>query len=321
MSAMPYVVRPAEPQDYDPVIRLLDTLEPPCSAHLHVWRAAGEQSSAVPPTGRRWSVIDEATQRLVGSAAVRHERLDKFRVDLVVQPEWRGQGIGDQLLRHVETHLRSIDAGTVHTRLPEVATAALDFFQQRGFVETQRMCELRLNLRDFEPTRHMPLLAQIRASGFTISSLHDEEHENPRCWDELQELQNDVLVDWPDFDPGPVQRLEGDAFRRHLDSYHVIREGFFIAKDGQRYAGYSGLGIREGDAPGVVENTGTAVRHAYRGRHLATALKVHCLTFARQQGYEIAATRSGNPVMVRINENVGFQRWPGEVRLVKFLRG
>jgi len=318
---MPFVVRPTEPQDYDAVVRLVETLDPPCSAHLQVWRAAGEQSSADPPTGRRWSAIEEATQRLLGSAAVRHERLDKFRVDLVVQPEWRRQGIGDQLLRHVETHLRTLNAGTVHTRLPEEANASLDFFRHHGFVETQRMSELRLNLQDFDHTRYMPLLAQIRESGFTISSLSAEEQENPSCWDLLQELQNDVLVDWPDYDPGPMQRLEGDAFRRHLESYHVLRDGFFIAKDGPRYAGYSGLGIRDGDAPGVVENTGTAIRHAYRGRHLATALKVHCLVFARQHGYETAATRSGNPIMVRVNENLGFQRRPGEVRLVKTLRG
>ncbi len=265
--------------------------------------------------------MDETTQQLVGSAAVRHERLDKFRLDLVVHPTCRSRGIGGQLLRHIETHLRVLNAGTVHTRLPEMATAALDFFRHRGFVETQRMCELRLDLRDFDHTRHIPLLAQLHDSGFTVSSLRDEEQENPRCWDELQELQNDVLVDWPDFDPGPVQPLEGDAFRRHLESYHVLRDGFFIAKDGPRYAGYSGLGVRDGDAPGVVENTGTAIRHAYRGRHLATALKVHCLIFAREHGYEIAATRSGNPIMVRVNENLGFQRRPGEVRLVKTLRG
>ena len=123
--------------------------------------------------------------------------------------------------------------------------------------------------------------------------------------------------DWPDFDPGPVQFLEGDAFRRQLESYHVIHEGFFIAKDESCYIGYSGLGLRPGDVPGVVENSGTAVRREYRGLHLATVLKAHCLAYAQQHGYQIAATRSGNPIMVRVNENLGFQRLPGEVRLVR----
>jgi GNAT superfamily N-acetyltransferase len=71
----------------------------------------------------------------------------------------------------------------------------------------------------------------------------------------------------------------------------------------------------------VVESSGTAVRRAYRGQHIATVLKVHCLAYAQQHGYEMAATRSANPIMVCVNEHLGFQRRPGEVRLVRSLGG
>ena len=237
-----------------------------------------------------------------------------------MHPLWYGQRIGSQLLTHLLAGLRAVRAGTVHTRIPETATSALTFFQHRGFVETQRVCELRLDLRNFELAKFLPLVEQVRARGITIRTLHDEVQAEPHCWDQLQALQNAVLPDWPDFDPGPVQLLEGDAFRRQLESYHVISAGFFIAKDESGYIEYSGLGLRTGDVPGVVENSGTAVRQEYRGQHLATVLKVYCLAYAQQHGYQIAATRSGNPIMVRVNENLGFQQLPGEVRLVRSLR-
>ena len=317
---MPYNVRGGCEHDYDAIVQLIQALDPSCAAHRHVWQAAGQQSLSHPTPVRRFSAVDAATQQLVGSGAWRHERLDKFRLDVVVHPLWYGQGIGSQLLTHLLDGLRAVRAGTVHTRIPETATTALAFFQHRGFVETQRVCELRLDLRSFELARFLPLVEQIRARGVTIRTLYDEAQTDPHCWDHLQALQNAVLPDWPDFDPGPVELLEGDAFRRYLESFHVIPEGFFIAKDASGYIGYSGLGLRPGDGPGVVENTGTAIRREYRGQHLATVLKVHCLAYAQQYGYQIAATRSGNPIMVRVNENLGFQRLPGEVRLVRSLR-
>lgn len=279
----------------------------------------GQQALSHPAPARRWSAVDAVSQQLVGSGVWRHERLDKFRLDVVVHPVWHGQGIGSQLLTYLLAGLEAVQAGTVHTRIPETATTALAFFQHRSFVETQRVCELRLALRNFAFATFLPLVEQVRNRGVTIRTLHDEAQTEPQCWDRLQGLQNAVRSDWPDFDPGPVQPLEGDAFRRQLESHHVIPKGFFIAKDGSRYIGYSGLGLREGDVPGVVENSGTAVRREWRGHHLATVLKVHCLAYAQQHGYEVAATRSGNPIMVRINENLGFDRLPGEVRLVRSL--
>ena len=318
---MPYSVRPADEHDDDGVVHLIDALDPPCAAFLHVWQSAGQQSASSPRPVRRWSVVDAMTQRLVGAGAFRHERLDKFRLAVVVRPLWQRQGIGSHVLAQLLTGLQVVQARTVHTRVPEVATDALRFFHHHGFVETQRMVELRLNLRAFDPGPFRPLQQQVDDHGLTIRTLRDEVQGNPDCWDHLQDLQNAVQPDWPDFDPGPVQRWEGDGFRRHLESFRVIPDGFFIAKDGLRYIGYSGLGLQEGERLGVVESSGTAVRREYRGQHVATVLKVHCLAYAQQHGYESAATRSGNPIMVRVNENLGFQRRPGEVRLVRSLGG
>jgi mycothiol synthase len=92
-----------------------------------------------------------------------------------------------------------------------------------------------------------------------------------------------------------------------------------IASAGDLFVGYSGLGP-EPREPAVVGSGPTAVRPDFRGRGVATALKFLCLADAQRRGYTVAASRSANPAMIRVNEKLGFRRGRAEVRLVKRLR-
>jgi GNAT superfamily N-acetyltransferase len=316
---MTWTLHPASQDDEEVVNAFVAACEPSCAAHLGVWRSAMEQTKAESLPSRCWNVVATQTGHLIGSAAFRHERLDKFRLSIVVHPRWGGQGVGDQALAHLERGLRSSNARTVHVRVPDTAAHALRFYERRGFVEMQRMVELRLELSHFDPGTWQPVLQPFGEQGLTFHTMHDELRRNPIFWDQLQALQNAVLPGWPDFDPGSVRLLEGDAFRRQLEELGSLPEGFFVAVHEGQYVGYSGLAQPPSDASGVVDNAGTAVLDAYRNRHLATALKVCCLSYAKEHGYTVAMSRSANPAMIRVNENLGFERQKAEVRLLKRL--
>jgi GNAT superfamily N-acetyltransferase len=288
----------------------------PTRADLASTLAIEEANQAPSARPDRLVAIHAASQQVVGFAAYWRVRHAKYRLDLLVHPDRRGQGIGSRLLNHVLIDLNAIGATTVQARADAAASTSLSFLAHRGFVETQRMVELRLSLAAVDLSHHDLLVTKLAAQGITLSSLAAETAADPACWRKLVDLHNAALPDWPDPDPGPVEPLTPKAFQRLLAGYRVMAEAFSIAKHGEQYVGYSGLADpHRGRA--VVESAGTAVRPEYSGRHIATVLKQACLAVARQRGYVTAVTRSANPAMVRVNEKVGFQRGAVEVRLVK----
>src|SRR5262249_28646970 len=92
----------------------------------------------------------------------------------------------------------------------------------------------------------------------------------------------------------------------------------FVAKADGVFIGYTAVSPEE-CVPEAIGTGPTAVRPEYRGRGVATALKVLALTHAQRQGWGTAATRSASPAMSRVNEKTGFQRGRAEVRLVRRL--
>jgi len=82
------------------------------------------------------------------------------------------------------------------------------------------------------------------------------------------------------------------------------------------YAGCSALSFADPTRTRATSG-GTAVRPAYRGAGLATALEARCIRWAQENDVRSLAPASGNPAMVRVNEKFGFRRTDVEVRLVR----
>ena len=66
-------------------------------------------------------------------------------------------------------------------------------------------------------------------------------------------------------------------------------------------------------------NLMTGVDRAYRSRHIALALKVQSICFAKAFGADSIRTHndSQNGPMLAINRKLGYQPRPGEYRLIK----
>jgi GNAT superfamily N-acetyltransferase len=103
-----------------------------------------------------------------------------------------------------------------------------------------------------------------------------------------------------------------------FDSWRTASDDFFLAKANGAFIGYTALGP-DHRVPEAIGTGPTAVRPEYRGRGVATALKVLALTQAQRQGWRTASTRSASPAMIHVNEKLGFQRGRAEVRLVRKL--
>jgi GNAT superfamily N-acetyltransferase len=295
-------IRAIQPHDYESAIALFAATYPDRAREVDSWAAAERLEAA-----RRWVALADASEQVIGYGSIWHVRLDKFRLDLMIHPDWRRRGIGAQLLLHLVECARRVGAATLQARAEDNADDALAFLHRRGFVETMRMHRLALRVAEADLTPFADLEAQFAARRIVITTLHDEQAGDSACWEKLCELYNATRSGWPDPDPGPTEMLTVDELRGLFTRFDIVPGAFFIAKRSDAYLGFTGA-------------TGTGVRPMDRNQGIATALKVRAIAYARDHGCATLRSASGNPAMLRVNEKLGFRRTSTEVRLVKKLQ-
>ena len=104
------------------------------------------------------------------------------------------------------------------------------------------------------------------------------------------------------FRPATYERFAARFDRETSDRPDAL----FIAVKDRTYIGYSGMFAM-----------GTAVRPEFRNRGVATALKVHTIRYAQQAQIDSAMTCTANPIMLAINEKLGYRRQLVEIRMMK----
>jgi GNAT superfamily N-acetyltransferase len=218
------------------------------------------------------------------------------------------------LLDTVLGALAGVGAATVQARTGDDDLPSLAFLQARRFVEIHRVREMWMDRRAPDLPSVADLPARLEAEGVRFVAFA-EAAERPGFWAEMTALQNDVLRDWPDPDPHPdPPPLTEDEVRRFFD--WLIPDASILALVDGRIVGYTGLGGGESVA-GLIESGPTAVLTDFRGRGLATALKVLAVREARRRGFTQALARSASPPMIRVSEKVGFMPDRAEVRLLR----
>ena len=135
------VIGPFHRRHTDAAAELI-TAEWPHRAHEADLFRRGEYDAV----GWRWAAADPSGGGLVAYASLWRVRDDRFRMDLVVAPEWRRQGIGGRMMEMVVAAAEAEGAATLQARAYASAPDALRFLERRGFTETMRMWGLRLRL-------------------------------------------------------------------------------------------------------------------------------------------------------------------------------
>ncbi len=314
-----YGVRPIRTGDYEGSAALISDVCPDRSEDAEEWRRDDEGASDRPV--RRYVAAADDGQALIGYAASRHVRLGRYGLDLAVPSAWRKRGVGSALLSRVTEDLRAAGAVTLEARALEDRPEDVAFYLGRGFVETLRMHRLRLELATADPAPFLPLLERIAGEGIEIATLVEERTHGAGWLRRLYELENAVMPDWPTSDPSLAREpFSFEDFRRRFERHEVIADGYFIAKLGDEYIGYSGLTVPRED-PGRIDMAGTAVSPEHRRRGLATALKVRTIQYARERGYATMRTGTASAAMLAIIERLGFRKGaPDEIRLLRSLK-
>ena len=121
--------------------------------------------------------------------------------------------------------------------------------------------------------------------------------------------------------PDPPIKPELEPWlKRHFEHPNFTPEAYLIAVDGNEWIGLSELS-RSQDGDGLLYNGFTATLRGYRGKGVATALKVKNILWAMQHGYKEIRTwnNSLNTPMLAVNTKLGFERQPAEIGLKKVM--
>ena len=311
-------IRPFTENDYDAV--------------ADVWNAVNEDEhasaaelryfdSVLEPPLKLGRVLAEFGGVVVGTAEFAHRpgmyHPQKFFLRIYVRPECEGCGLGAALYDRVLSDLQRYDPLSLRVQVREDKPRALAFAQKRGFVETKRDWISVLDVRAFDPAVFEDLDAKLAGRGITLKSLaHFDDSEAVRR--AFFELFSAVRQDVPRSEPATPFTFE------------QFQKFFFDAPDFSFEATF--VALHEGEMIGLTHfwkndttqdlDTGlTGVRRAYRGKGIATALKLAALRYAKEIGAAKVTTDNdtNNVEMLAVNDKLGFKRLPARIGLVKHL--
>jgi GNAT superfamily N-acetyltransferase len=290
-------------------VRIRNTVAPESTDSLEqiAW-----QGKAYPGQGARFLALD-ADGNAVGTATtgriwVYGPEFERYWLGIWVLRDARGLGLGSALYAAASEVARESRKTGFQTELSEVHEDGHRFLANRGFVETERNKMVRLDLAGVRPP-------DVRApAGILLTTLEQQPWLIQGVWETALEAFPDIS--WGD-EPIEVGSLE--AFTaRDVDRVGIPKDAFFIAVDAAtgEVVGYASL-IYDAASTAVAYHDMTAVRRAYRGRGIATALKRATIAWAVEHGLEALDTGNDeeNAPMRAVNLALGYTPVPDWIGL------
>ncbi len=290
-------------------VRIRNTVAPENTDSLEqiAWQAA-----TYPGDGARFLALDTdgtavgtATAGRIWMYGPEHER---YWLGIWVLPAVRRRGLGSALFVAASDVTRAAGKTGFQTELSEVHEEGHSFLANRGFVETERNKMVRLELAGMTPPAAPPPV------GILLTTLA----ERPELVTGVHATALEAFPDIPSADePMDVGTL--DAFiARDVDRVGIPKDAFYVAVDEVTgaVAGYASL-IYDAASTTVAYHDMTAVRRAYRGRGIATALKRATIAWAIEHGLDALDTGNDddNAPMRAVNAALGYRPQPDWIGL------
>jgi mycothiol synthase len=259
----------------------------------------------------RRAVVERASGATVAFGSLRHIPFQfhpqKFWLYVSVDLDHRHRGIGPMLYDFLAGEGDRRGAIALWAGYREGDDDSRRFVEARGFTVRRKIWDARLDLAAYDPGTFPDRTDALAAEGIRISTLADEGADDEEVLRRLYRLAVESSRDVPrmgEFTPYTYE----DFLQFDVRLPGAIPEGFFLARHGDEFVGWSTVERAEAKLDTLrVGFTGTDRR--YRGRGLATELKRRAVEYARSHGYRYVITNNDslNAPIRAINEKMGFQ--------------
>jgi RimJ/RimL family protein N-acetyltransferase len=268
---------------------------------------------------KRWVAMDTENHLNGYGMVVKYpsQPADLFHLINVVDPARRNQGIGSRLLDTLLNMIREHPAaGRVMTEIRDDDPAILQFASKRGFTIDHHVFDSRLDVTAFDESRFAGVIERVEQTGIrftTLAGLGNTEAAQRQVY----ELNRMAVLDEP---ASTGTFLTYENWRRLiLDSDWYRPASQFLALDGEKFVGLAGIYNDPGQTDMFAGFAG--VERQYRGRGIATALKLLTIRYAREHGAQVITTENDarNLPMLAINRKLGFVPQTGRYILLRRL--
>jgi len=233
----------------------------------------------------------------------------KFAFFIHVHPDLQGQGYGSSSYDHLMQEIKPFVPIKITTQVRENHPRGIRFMEDRGFTNTMKEQESKLDLTAYDPSQYQNEVNRILDQGFRILTLTELRREDEGADYKSWELEREVAPDMPWTDP--ISIPEFDHYQAYiLEHPRFNPDSWFLVLKENYLAGLNNL-WKTPDKK-VVTTGLTGVRREYRRKGIATALKHTCLSWAKERGYKWIRTNNAdsNEGMLSINIRVGFKFIP-----------
>src|SRR3989442_4925354 len=190
-TTIPLAFRDLDPSDYERLVAIYNANFPDYPTSVAESRYWDEMYDKSKYHYKRYNCVDADSGRILGFGRINHAMWmyhpQKFLINVIVDPQYQGRGIGSQIYEKLAGELESLHAITAWTDVKENLPVAVAFAERRGFKEKKRALESRLKPSEVDLKRFRKYTDEASMEGIKITTLPEAQAEDPDSVSKLYE--------------------------------------------------------------------------------------------------------------------------------------